>query len=249
MATGEPGGSGSSSSQPPMEEMIDRLMEELEEIRKEAGDEETCKKNPNLSSNVPLSSLKTFKLMLEGELEALQEMPLEQLPPDPEMLQELAVEEVQRTAHCNARTLEFYKKKLEELKEKKRKYETKVKRATMVSQTLDKLQSHYLSDEEKAVVLERKHNRTSTLFRFLRGQMHFILETLYPKEMSTPESIKHMEELLDCFVSQMLNAPNDPYVELNETMEEEHINLLLRANLITRHPTDITRVRFIDPRV
>ncbi|MPC76157.1 hypothetical protein E2C01_070562 [Portunus trituberculatus] len=163
MATGEPGASsssGSSGSQPPVEEMMNKIVEELMEERErmtaEAGKEETCKKNPNFSTDVTLSSLKNFKLMLESELEALQDLPLEQLPSEPALLQDLAEEDVQSTAHRNARTLEFNKKKLEELKETKRKYETKVKRATMVSQALNKLQSQHLSDEEKFIALERK---------------------------------------------------------------------------------------------
>lgn len=236
-----------SSNQARMEEIIDMLVEELEEIRKEAGEEETCKKNPT-SRDVAVSQLRTLKLMLEGELEALQNEPLEQLPSDPSLLQELAVEDVQHGAHCNARTLEFYKKKLKELKEKKRKYESKVKRAVLVDKTLDNMLSRYLSDEEKAVVLERRNNRSSVLFRFMRTQMHFILSELYPKEMSTPESIKDIEELLDRLVTQMLEMPNDPYVQVDETMDEAHLTLLLSANLITRHPTDITLIRFIDPR-
>ncbi|MPC12551.1 hypothetical protein E2C01_005251 [Portunus trituberculatus] len=92
------------------------------------------------------------------------------------------------------------------------------------------------------------YNRSSVLFRFLREHMHYILMNLYPNEISSPESIKGMEELMDCLVSRMMEHPNEPYVQLDDTMEESLITLLLTANLITRHPTDITAIKFIDPR-
>lgn len=58
---------------------------------------------------------------------------------------------------------------MEEVKEKKRKYETMLKKATAVSQTLDRLEAQHLTDEDKMVALERRSVSVVTLsFGLLR---------------------------------------------------------------------------------
>lgn len=57
-----------------------------------------------------------------------------------------------------------------------------------------------------------------------------------------------MEDLLDRLVTKMLQDQNDPYIDIDETMRNDHIAFLLRANLIMRHEQNVSRIRFIDPR-
>lgn len=57
-----------------------------------------------------------------------------------------------------------------------------------------------------------------------------------------------MEDLLERLVTQLLTDPNNPYIAIDDDMKIEHINFLLQANLIMRQPSDVSRIKFNDPR-
>ena len=110
MASKEP---STLAKHPAMEALAEKLVQELQQVNTEAGNEPTCVRNPNITSDdYTLGALKGFKLEVEAELEALLTTPLVQLPTDPVWLMGLAREDIERTAHQTARTLQFYKKKV-----------------------------------------------------------------------------------------------------------------------------------------
>lgn len=234
---------------PAMKELLDKLIQEVQDMAVEAGEKDTCIDDPNLNVEDPQKAgMANLGLELESELEALLATPLVTLPDDPALHLGLASEKMALAADQSARTLQYYKNRVEELEQKRKKYEDMVRKAASVDQALDRLLHHQSTEEGRRVALEKRYNDLSVIFRCLRRELHFILETYNPEELSNAESIKSMEDMLDGLVSQMLLNPNDPYVDIEEGMEEGNITLLLCANLITRHPQDPTRIRFVDPR-
>ncbi|KAK8741196.1 hypothetical protein OTU49_002553 [Cherax quadricarinatus] len=89
-----------------------------------------------------------------------------------------------------------------------------------------------------------RYERSAVFFRLLRSQLQVILAEFYPGD---GDKIT-MENLLESLVTKMLHDQNDPYVDIDDTMKSSHIELLLRVNLITRHPQNIMKIRFVDPR-
>ncbi|KAK4314314.1 hypothetical protein Pmani_014382 [Petrolisthes manimaculis] len=202
-------------------------------------------KNLTIEPTNKLHHLTQAKLRLKSDIEAEMKSPLLMLPDDPELLTTLAMEDMTQQAGYNEQTLEVYKHKIAELHKEKQKFEDMITKATSVSEELDKVIKSK-SEKDPSVVINRRYERTAVLFKTLRTELHFVITELFP-----PEEDGHtlsMEDLLERLITQMLTDPNNPYVDIDEDMKIEHINFLLRAKLVMRHPSDVSRIKFNDPR-
>lgn len=190
-----------------------------------------------------IPDLMKTKLHLQSQIEAIINSDLVELPNDSHLLIKVAKEEAETMANDNARTLSHYREKLMKLKEEKNMYEEMIKKATLVNEQLDQILNKR-SEKDKLEQIRRGYERSAVFFRLLRSQLQVILAEFYPGD---GDKIT-MENLLESLVTKMLHDQNDPYVDIDDTMKSSHIELLLRVNLITRHPQNIMKIRFVDPR-
>lgn len=226
-----------------LEEMKRRVREEVEQLRKDTLNVLTVSEDPVLHDDEMVNSLMKTKLQLESEIEATMEEGLLELPEDNNLLVALAKEDAESMANNNARTLEAYKEKIRQLKEEKMMYKSLLGKATLVNGELDKLIANQ-TKKDKLDMLKRRYENSGVLFKAMRSELQYTFSDLFPEKSDGLS----MENVLEKLVSQLLNDVQDPYITVDEDIPESYIAFLLRANLIIRHPNDVLRIRFTDPR-
>lgn len=226
-----------------LEEMKRRVREEVEQLRKDTLNVLTVSEDPVLHDDEMVNSLMKTKLQLESEIEATMEEGLLELPEDNNLLVALAKEDAESMANNNARTLEAYKEKIRQLEEEKMMYKSLLGKATLVNGELDKLIANQ-TKKDKLDMLKRRYENSGVLFKAMRSELQYTFSDLFPEKSDGLS----MENVLEKLVSQLLNDVQDPYITVDEDIPESYIAFLLRANLIIRHPNDVLRIRFTDPR-
>lgn len=226
-----------------LEEMKRRVREEVEQLRKDTLNVLTVSEDPVLHDDEMVNSLMKTKLQLESEIEATMEEGLLELPEDNNLLVALAKEDAESMANNNARTLEAYKEKIRQLKEEKMMYKSLLGKATLVNGELDKLIANQ-TKKDKLDMLQRRYENSGVLFKAMRFELQYTFSDLFPEKSDGLS----MENVLEKLVSQLLNNVQDPYITVDEDIPESYIAFLLRANLIIRHPNDVLRIKFTDPR-
>lgn len=226
-----------------LEEMKRRVREEVEQLRKDTLNVLTVSEDPVLHDDEMVNSLMKTKLQLESEIEATMEEGLLELPEDNNLLVALAKEDAESMANNNARTLEAYKEKIRQLKEEKMMYKSLLGKATLVNGELDKLIANQ-TKKDKLDMLKRRYENSGVLFKAMRSELQYTFSDLFPEKSDGLS----MENVLEKLVSQLLNNVQDPYITVDEDIPESYIAFLLRANLIIRHPNDVLRIKFTDPR-
>lgn len=226
-----------------LEEMKRRVREEVEQLRKDTLNVLTVSEDPVLHDDEMVNSLMKTKLQLESEIEATMEEGLLELPEDNNLLVALAKEDTESMANNNARTLEAYKEKIRQLEEEKMMYKSLLGKATLVNGELDKLIANQ-TKKDKLDMLKRRYENSGVLFKAMRSELQYTFSDLFPEKSDGLS----MENVLEKLVSQLLNDVQDPYITVDEDIPESYIAFLLRANLIIRHPNDVLRIRFTDPR-
>lgn len=226
-----------------LEEMKRRVREEVEQLRKDTLNVLTVSEDPVLHDDEMVNSLMKTKLQLESEIEATMEEGLLELPEDNNLLVALAKEDTESMANNNARTLEAYKEKIRQLEEEKMMYKSLLGKATLVNGELDKLIANQ-SKKDKLDMLKRRYENSGVLFKAMRSELQYTFSDLFPEKSDGLS----MENVLEKLVSQLLNNVQDPYITVDEDIPESYIAFLLRANLIIRHPNDVLRIKFTDPR-
>lgn len=226
-----------------LEEMKRRVREEVEQLRKDTLNVLTVSEDPVLHDDEMVNSLMKTKLQLESEIEATMEEGLLELPEDNNLLVALAKEDAESMANNNARTLEAYKEKIRQLKEEKMMYKSLLGKATLVDGELNKLIANQ-TKKDKLDMLQRRYENSGVLFKAMRSELLYTFSDLFPEKSDGLS----MENVLEKLVSQLLNNVQDPYITVDEDIPESYIAILLRANLIIRHPNDVLRIKFTDPR-
>lgn len=226
-----------------LEEMKRRVLEEVEQLRKDTLNVATVSEDPVLHDDEMVNSLMKTKLQLESEIEATMEEGLLELPEDNNLLVALAKEDAESMANNNARTLEAYKEKIRQLKEEKMMYKSLLGKATLVDGELNKLIANQ-TKKDKLDMLQRRYENSGVLFKAMRFELQYTFSDLFPEKSDGLS----MENVLEKLVSQLLNNVQDPYITVDEDIPESYIAFLLRANLIIRHPNDVLRIKFTDPR-
>lgn len=226
-----------------LEEMKRRVREEVEQLRKDTLNVLTVSEDPVLHDDEMVNSLMKTKLQLESEIEATMEEGLLELPEDNNLLVALAKEDTESMANNNARTLEAYKEKIRQLKEEKMMYKSLLGKATLVDGELNKLIANQ-TKKDKLDMLKRRYENSGVLFKAMRSELQYTFSDLFPEKSDGLS----MENVLEKLVSQLLNNVQDPYITVDEDIPESYIAFLLRANLIIRHPNDVLRIKFTDPR-
>lgn len=226
-----------------LEEMKRRVREEVEQLRKDTLNVLTVSEDPVLHDDEMVNSLMKTKLQLESEIEATMEEGLLELPEDNNLLVALAKEDAESMANNNARTLEAYKEKIRQLKEEKMMYKSLLGKATLVDGELNKLIANQ-TKKDKLDMLQRRYENSGVLFKAMRFELQYTFSDLFPEKSDGLS----MENVLEKLVSQLLNNVQDPYITVDEDIPESYIAILLRANLIIRHPNDVLRIKFTDPR-
>lgn len=226
-----------------LEEMKRRVREEVEQLRKDTLNVLTVSEDPVLHDDEMVNSLMKTKLQLESEIEATMEEGLLELPEDNNLLVALAKEDTESMANNNARTLEAYKEKIRQLEEEKMMYKSLLGKATLVNGELDKLIANQ-TKKDKLDMLKRRYENSGVLFKAMRSELQYTFSDLFPEKSDGLS----MENVLEKLVSQLLNDVQDPYITVDEDIPESYIAFLLRANLIIRHPNDVLRIKFTDPR-
>lgn len=226
-----------------LEEMKRRVREEVEQLRKDTLNVLTVSEDPVLHDDEMVNSLMKTKLQLESEIEATMEEGLLELPEDNNLLVALAKEDAESMANNNARTLEAYKEKIRQLKEEKMMYKSLLGKATLVDGELNKLIANQ-TKKDKLDMLQRRYENSGVLFKAMRSELQYTFSDLFPEKSDGLS----MENVLEKLVSQLLNNVQDPYITVDEDIPESYIAFLLRANLIIRHPNDVLRIKFTDPR-
>lgn len=226
-----------------LEEMKRRVLEEVEQLRKDTLNVATVSEDPVLHDDEMVNSLMKTKLQLESEIEATMEEGLLELPEDNNLLVALAKEDTESMANNNARTLEAYKEKIRQLEEEKMMYKSLLGKATLVNGELDKLIANQ-TKKDKLDMLQRRYENSGVLFKAMRSELQYTFSDLFPEKSDGLS----MENVLEKLVSQLLNDVQDPYITVDEDIPESYIAFLLRANLIIRHPNDVLRIKFTDPR-
>lgn len=226
-----------------LEEMKRRVREEVEQLRKDTLNVLTVSEDPVLHDDEMVNSLMKTKLQLESEIEATMEEGLLELPEDNNLLVALAKEDTESMANNNARTLEAYKEKIRQLEEEKMMYKSLLGKATLVNGELDKLIANQ-TKKDKLDMLQRRYENSGVLFKAMRSELQYTFSDLFPEKSDGLS----MENVLEKLVSQLLNNVQDPYITVDEDIPESYIAFLLRANLIIRHPNDVLRIKFTDPR-
>lgn len=226
-----------------LEEMKRRVREEVEQLRKDTLNVLTVSEDPVLHDDEMVNSLMKTKLQLESEIEATMEEGLLELPEDNNLLVALAKEDAESMANNNARTLEAYKEKIRQLKEEKMMYKSLLGKATLVDGELNKLIANQ-TKKDKLDMLQRRYENSGVLFKAMRFELQYTFSDLFPEKSDGLS----MENVLEKLVSQLLNNVQDPYITVDEDIPESYIAFLLRANLIIRHPNDVLRIKFTDPR-
>lgn len=226
-----------------LEEMKRRVREEVEQLRKDTLNVGTMSEDPVLHDDEMVNSLMKTKLQLESEIEATMEEGLLELPEDNNLLVALAKEDAESMANNNARTLEAYKEKIRQLKEEKMMYKSLLGKATLVDGELNKLIANQ-TKKDKLDMLQRRYENSGVLFKAMRFELQYTFSDLFPEKSDGLS----MENVLEKLVSQLLNNVQDPYITVDEDIPESYIAFLLRANLIIRHPNDVLRIKFTDPR-
>lgn len=226
-----------------LEEMKRRVREEVEQLRKDTLNVLTVSEDPVLHDDEMVNSLMKTKLQLESEIEATMEEGLLELPEDNNLLVALAKEDTESMANNNARTLEAYKEKIRQLEEEKMMYKSLLGKATLVNGELDKLIANQ-TKKDKLDMLQRRYENSGVLFKAMRFELQYTFSDLFPEKSDGLS----MENVLEKLVSQLLNNVQDPYITVDEDIPESYIAFLLRANLIIRHPNDVLRIKFTDPR-
>lgn len=226
-----------------LEEMKRRVREKVEQLRKDTLNVLTVSEDPVLHDDEMVNSLMKTKLQLESEIEATMEEGLLELPEDNNLLVALAKEDAESMANNNARTLEAYKEKIRQLEEEKMMYKSLLGKATLVDGELNKLIANQ-TKKDKLDMLQRRYENSGVLFKAMRSELQYTFSDLFPEKSDGLS----MENVLEKLVSQLLNNVQDPYITVDEDIPESYIAFLLRANLIIRHPNDVLRIKFTDPR-
>ncbi|KAK7082133.1 hypothetical protein SK128_009277 [Halocaridina rubra] len=225
-----------------LDEMKAKIKEEIEELMASMMDV-SLEGGAKLHADDSVDSLMKTKLHTASEVEATMNEKLLELPNDKTLLMKLAQEEAENMTINNARCLDFYQEKVRALEEEKNSFESLIQKATAVNDELDKLLAEQ-TKKDKLENLRRRYESSGILFLALRREMQFALGDLYPEQS---ESLS-MEEFLRSLVTKMQEDNQDPYITIDDSIPQEYVTFLLRANLIVRHPDDALRIKFVDPR-
>ncbi|XP_045597391.1 centromere protein K [Procambarus clarkii] len=228
-----------------VEDLVMKIQEEVEGLQVDVGESgESLARKAGGPLQEDVGIMLATKMHLQSEIEAMMQSGVVQLPEDTHLLLRMAKEEAEIMAITNARTLAAYKQKVMKLQERKRMYEEMLKKATLVNDKLDQLLVRQ-SEKDQLELVKRRFDRSAVVFRALRQELHTILSEFYPED----GDMMSMETLLERLISKMLEDQNEPYIDIDDTMKMNHVEFLVRANLITRHHKNISQIRFIDPRM
>lgn len=212
--------------------------------------------------NINVKILQHKERRLRAELDILKSQDIEVVSKDPKFVEVLLKDDLKKTTEQLRETLAIIKlqrqelagdiqrerKLLEEQKEIQRVLQEKIKvyeeeNAQLKNSILNDLQtkkkevnSHYLS--------LMKQLGTYLTQNFPKPTETDIVASQTSKVKSTPSycSLLHLTELL---MNRLFDSPHDPYIRLLPTYWPPYIELLLRYNIIQRHPDNCNLIRLV----
>ncbi|XP_064633350.1 centromere protein K-like [Lineus longissimus] len=205
---------------------------------------------------------------LQAEIDAVANEEVQELSTNPEVLYELLNDDLSKSVHQLKETLIYANTEIEMVDQSIASEEEYLNRHEMLGKALDKKLEDLngVKEQSQASILKKygeRQQKMTTYLRQITKKMALFVNENYPvpDEVTTAASRKRhssgpsardaarkepyipMLKLIEMLLNLCIDSPFDPYVDITDNLWPPHIELLLRYQLVTRHPEIESKIK------
>lgn len=244
--------------------------ETLKKVSDELGDNIPIESNSENSCGISIDLLKLRCQKIEAEIETVNESTVSHYPESRYKQFEIITNELETNLNSLNETLSFVKEQKREIDTMVQTEENVFAELQCVSEMLQskiseheqKLQNLEGYPDRKRLEIQEKIKHGNSYFKkILRELQKFVDQQLpLPSEETfnevkkklrsadrkmTHKDMSSLKDMLSSLMNSCIDTPDDPYIIIDYTFWPPYVELLLRCQIVLRHPDDANRLRLV----